>query len=509
MDLKLIKNSSMFCDESAYASVANWFGRHYEMMFVNLLGFGFVNEGDVLGINIKHGYNKKDSIELLAKYHGIQVVTDYARMCDIQDILVNEIDNNTPVLLLMDTMKCDWIKNKNRKFAYLFIIGYEEDYFSCYDIHSNDASVKMLSRKDWETERELEYRSFKIISNENKNIGLNDIKECIDNNPLINDDMYNQMMDFADSIETKLNFRHEENGTKDINSMPIFNNLMHILRARKLVAMTFNMAAEYTESLICKQYEQAFTELGGDWNLVRNMLVKLYLFNKEDKKLLKYIAEKIRSIAEAEKNIFKCLKGEDNFKYMDFIIADTKVERQKYLREQNLDIRKYFNNKAFENESDIKADFTGHNEYFLSNQNENTEHIYYNDLCFDINRDYDNITCEGQEIEVNSEYIYNQILILGSSEWGEGYGYMEVVFSDDTEKRLLINFSDWFYSKLGDSSIAWCGKAIDSFGNEVDRAIFCMRFSFDNKQKITKLKLPNVKNIHIFGIKMLADNTMI
>lgn len=505
MDLKLVKNSSMFCDESAYASVANWVNRHFEMMFVNLLGFEFVDEGEILGVNIKHGYNKKDSIDLLAKYHGILVNINRARMNAIQEVLINELNNNMPVLLLMNTFKCEWIKNKNRKFAYLLITGFDEEYFYCYDIHSNDASIKKLSRENWEDDIELEYRSFEIIS-EDKKINLDDIKECILNNPLINDNSIKGMLEFADCIENKINFRHEEMGEKDINNMPIFNNLMHILRSRKLAATAFGLSAEYNNCLMSKKYEQALIELGGDWNLVRNMLVKLYLFNKEDNKLLKYIAEKIRSIAKREEILFKCIKGEGNFVYSDFLVADIVVEKQKYLREYNLDIRSLYNNKAFESDSAIKADFTGHNEYFIKESEEGIKQIYYKDLCFDINEDYDNVTCENQEIEVNSDFSYNQILILGSSEWGEGYGYMDVFYADESKERLLINFSDWFYAKLDDSSIALRGKIIDSFGNEAQRAIFCMRFTLENDKKITKLQLPNVKNIHIFGIKMLFND---
>ena len=42
------------------------------------------------------------------------------------------------------------------------------------------------------------------------------------------------------------------------------------------------------------------------------------------------------------------------------------------------------------------------------------------------------------------------------------------------QKILLCDFIDWFYSETGSSYVAWKGKAVDSTGEVVNRALFCL-----------------------------------
>ena len=74
LDVKLIKNTSVFCEECCSNSCS--IVRHnYEMMFIDMVNFNFSEKSskDIIGSRLSCGYDDYDFYKNLQEYHGISV----------------------------------------------------------------------------------------------------------------------------------------------------------------------------------------------------------------------------------------------------------------------------------------------------------------------------------------------------------------------------------------------------------------------------------------------------
>lgn len=94
LDVQLIKNESIYCKESALATVANWLNRDYRMIFRAMIGFDYTEKNNVInkkvGERIVSGVSMFDIERALQYYHGIAIEN---KMTDkIDDIIVDQIE---------------------------------------------------------------------------------------------------------------------------------------------------------------------------------------------------------------------------------------------------------------------------------------------------------------------------------------------------------------------------------------------------------------------------------
>ena len=205
-----------------------------------------------------------------------------------------------------------------------------------------------------------------------------------------------------------------------------------------------------------------------------------------------------------EEVIHKLISGrgyEDSyaFKGIDRVVGFT----NEYVAKE-IDLKKLYNNKAFEEKGDVvlEADLTGFKEYFLEEEFSQERVIKVFDLAFFISYGLDNVCCKGQNVNVFEEGV-QKIYILGCSEWGEGSGNMKIIYADGNIEYYYIGFKDWFFCDTEDMYVAWKGKAQNSFGDVEERALFCISIKLGHKGKIQHIKLPSCDNMHIFGMKMI------
>lgn len=517
LDMKLIKTEEMFCFESSAATIATWLNRNYEMMYSKMLGFNFlyINTENTIGTNINCGYSDKDIYEMLEKYHGIRTeFNSYEEKIPISQVIMNELEKHMPVAISLDEVHCPWVKFIDISKRYILIIGYEDNYFSCYDVHEGTSNIKRLpfSIVDIFFPQDNEYYiTYKVISEENKNITTDSLIEIFKKSDYVKKNTFEEMMYLADCIENKLDFAHEELSIKNPYFMPIFLNLTHILRARKLMSYSFDYIYKITNDPIAHKLSVEFMTLGGDWKLIWLMLQKSYNIEdnlkskkEKNKSIFIKVADKLRKLAYKEfEYIGNLCNGtlDNNYEYQTFNnnITDKFVDNI-----YDLDIYKYCNNKAFSSTIDNKerADFTGHNEFFLMDK------LIYDinflvhgiPIKFKINNQNDNISCIGQTITLLPGK-YKRILITGCAEWGSGEGYINVVFNDNYVKKLVLNMQDWYY--IDDNYNIWIGNAIDYTGSLCKRALFSYLYTLDVARVSEKLLLPDNQNIHIFSIQLL------
>ena len=164
-------------------------------------------------------------------------------------------------------------------------------------------------------------------------------------------------------------------------------------------------------------------------------------------------------------------------------------------------LRDVYNNKAFKDNSDISPNFTEQGEYFLYENIVDNRNIPFGNIDFHINEKMDNFICANQKVKIPKDS-YQKIYIMGCAEWGSGSGLIKVCDSEKKDEMLLLEFQDWFFCKMKNSS-TWRGKANDCENQTVDRGLFCLDFEVDSSKEISELIFPDIPNVHIFGIKLI------
>ena len=128
LDIQLIKSSSMFCLESAAASITKWMNRNYEMMFCRMWGFSYTNEDPnfkgVIGKRIHADFMEEDELTLLEEYHGLKMIKiDFRITNDLIKKVIRNLNNRIPVVF------------SPKIGEYYLIIGYDDSSFFYFDVH--------------------------------------------------------------------------------------------------------------------------------------------------------------------------------------------------------------------------------------------------------------------------------------------------------------------------------------------------------------------------------------
>lgn len=224
-------------------------------------------------------------------------------------------------------------------------------------------------------------------------------------------------------------------------------------------------------------------------------------FNSSEKALL---AESIRGWDEKLFSLVSELYGE-----YKKTAGDSSSNNYTYLN-----IKDYFNNEGFGLSLSEKctADITGEGTYFLFNGIPEEEVWQAGKMKFHfVNKEadgqMDNISCSGQVIEV-PENCYSRIMFLGCSEFGHYSELFEVNYADGKTENIKVSFSDFYQAPVFNEKIAWSGQAAHrKDGNarlhNFNARIFAAQYPIDKSGKLTAVKLPQRRNIHIFAITLI------
>ncbi len=108
------------------------------MFFCESWGFKYNRETDdsfVISKNLS--VNRGKEFEYLKKYYGLDI-KDYESDTDVIPFIVNEIKNDSPVILMIDSFWCPWkFRNyhKQHSLHYIIVNGFDEEkgVFYCLD----------------------------------------------------------------------------------------------------------------------------------------------------------------------------------------------------------------------------------------------------------------------------------------------------------------------------------------------------------------------------------------
>jgi len=221
-----------------------------------------------------------------------------------------------------------------------------------------------------------------------------------------------------------------------------------------------------------------------------------------------------RCFTQKEKEQYAQKEKENNLKLLDFL-KKVNEYNQKYYNSlktiEKVDLSKYFNNVGFalnNTDGDI-ADLTGNGIYFLD---DDLLHKRLNSSeLFQMARkaktgDCDNISCQGQEIEIPKGK-YTEFFMLACSEYGSYSEKIEFLMDDNVVSEVEISISDFYQFALYGEKQFWSGEAYQRKDGTTKQLHFNAKiFQYEYNlggNEINKIRLCNRRNIHIFAITLI------
>lgn len=367
------------CIEDCIVSIAVWINRGYELLFAESWGFRFLCEkkdnSKLIGSRIIA--NQAGIKSCLEKYYGI--LSNYNNIYDSESfigIIKVELVNERPVIMFIDSFWCPW-DGGYRKYHVphaIISIGFD-DKNNC--IHCTDAFAMkydvILPYEDYLRGFSGTYITFSLKDTYLKDISWRDILTNTLNNlnaNINNFNAFNEIRKFANAVRL-MDLTLEFPSGKSLWSQPLYNNVKNVVNIRWQVINILNYLYEIFNIEELKKLSDIMKQVVSKWTIILSMFVKAS-FKINSKKLLFKISEKLFNIADAEESFSNDL--------YEFISVDNSVNKNFSNKLNNklllngvleklvyLDLCKNRNNRGFQyNDTNNLVDFTGLNEYFLS-----------------------------------------------------------------------------------------------------------------------------------------------
>lgn len=505
LDVELIKNSSIYCYESAMATVAKWFGRDFQMIFAKMLAFHYMKKEEAdLSDNLNCGATLDDLFLALNDFHGIkpkrQVIEE-----DVISVIRSQIDLKKPIMLFVIPRLCEWTNEQFYR-IYFLVIGYDEAGVYGYDLHSDSNSIIYLKNElvIENYKEQSKVLTFDVVS-EQKGVDFESVKSII--SPIYDGSViFSEMKEFANDFKKFFYDQVKYERVNDFRQMDLLNKFADIVRSRKLFADTCYYVSNKTGDEFANYIGYCFDEIGEKWNRIWRLLAKAFILNKGGRmnarglSVIEKVADGIIEVADYEKEVIDNVFGECRIENK-IIKSSGKMDEDNFQTVIDVDLRDVYNNKAFKDNGELSPNFTEQGEYFLYENIIDNRDIPFGKVDFHINEEMDNFICASQKVKIPKD-AYQKIYIMGCAEWGSGSGLIKVCDTEKKDEMLLLEFQDWFFCKMKNSS-TWRGKANDCENQTVDRGLFCLDFEIDSTNEISELVFPEIPNVHIFGIKLL------
>lgn len=517
----LVNKKDMWCLETMLASIATWWNRNYEMIFIDTWDFSFEeNNFGLLGERIK---KKRDwnLIENFEKYHGIKVdCFSFDGSKDICEKINQELNIGKPFPISFNSRYAPWApeKEKLKDFANLYIIVGESENKSGYylrDLHLQLCSIvkdlQIISKENL-VKGCTAYLNFTKLEDKTEEFDLEKLFLDIVNH-CYNVDMFKSIRSFADCFESALDFNKEVLNFVDWTTVPLIRNIETISRSRSLFSISLGYLGKKNNISKLISLSKEFMYVSSEWNSIKSMLVKYSFTKKFDEKMRRVFADTIRDISKFEELFAQTLTSHNliqNKKDLDVKeYGDCNIPKFIFLN-----LEAYFNNSGIGSmiSNECTSDLTGLGEYFYSEGLSICEILNIDKMSFKLpeisDGKYDNISCNSQKIAV-IEDIYSSIMIMACSEYGDFLSYATLEFNDGKNKKMLLSVSNWWNdnSIFDDEVIAWSGKKIEKNENGVQVEnksynIFAQNYLITENRVLSNIILPNCSHIHIFAITL-------
>ena len=305
MGIEIIRKKDMFCYETAFSTICNYFNVPYQMLFSHTWCYDYNGADLCIGNNII--INDWELFDKMRKL-GIEEMIDKVDAKDVTYIR-SMLEQEQIAIIRMDMMKFNEINGTSYMGMYSPYLLYDyDDEFIAYDLHYTHENIKISE--------ELFQNACSNIcfyGVENKNVSfafeydLEDLQKIlIPHKP--NFEKIEQLARlFADGA---VDLKYE---TKDLSERdnPVYalliNKIETLARGRNL----FSMYLDYINSMISEidieEESEKMAYWAGKWNLVKVILIKAFLKKDFEQDVMKKVALIIFEIAKGEKELYEQL----------------------------------------------------------------------------------------------------------------------------------------------------------------------------------------------------------
>jgi hypothetical protein len=493
-------------------------------MYSQAWGFLFSEENDQCK-NIDYSLNADRGLvyDLFASYCGIKLsFVNKEDTLEVINTISNELENNNPIGVSMDTYYYSWDPNKNQHGRHWFLItgiDTENELFYCTDPYFLQKDA-ILSFENFINGYLGVYFTFSLVKDEIiecdwKSIIDYTIKKMGGNNKSI----FDNMAEFADYIEKHFSLIKETTMYSRIIDMPFYRNIQSLSRGRKQYAKFLERIASNYSINDLFEVSTKLRDVSSKWDVIRGIMAKGIATSNESIIKLK-VPSRIREIAHYENDILNLMISVTSSMFSPDTLSVNNIKENdneckevyNYTNYSYLDLSKYFNNNGFGSLLDIKsrADLNGAGLYFVSEDIPDEEIWEVNEMKFKfpkvMNGSNDNISCSEQIIEIPFVQCKN-LMLLATADFGSYKEFITIHYSDGSTEEITMGFTEYVFEPIYEEAVAWVGRACERIKNTVQLhnsrvKIFAKTYQLNKHGIVTKITLPYLPNIHIFSITM-------
>lgn len=495
-DIELVKikriesEPGLFCFDDCVASMANYYGCDYQMMFNGGIKI-FRWEREYFAE--RYEIRLMDLVANLKKFHGLELIElKNLEQEEYHKLIVNNFEKGKPMIVHFDTFWCPWdpmYQNVSSVVGHYFIISkINNDNILCSDPYFGK-ELEPLSL-------ELFYKGIRSVYlieyNEINTVGImrgaviDTCREILSNN------IITQLYDLIEDISIEENLFNGLSEDKELWSAPLIVLLMLINQFLCVTSLEVEYVAEKVRSDFLKGKAELLWDMAIQWKQVRKLIVKLYFIRKNDVKLKKMIVEKMKGVVSSLEKVL------------------VEISNNSVIRVNLCDA---FNNTAFSKYNGItidnrNADFTTVGHIYICEKDMmfrcSQEYVSYEFQNIFLNEP-DNICCEGQKIEIPRD-IYSMIYIVGAAEFG-GSTDILVVRDYNYSKNIKITLTDYIYEPQYGENVVWKGRGLYMDGEqciEMSEHLYLYEKGYELETiPINEIVLPINPSIHIFAITLV------
>lgn len=507
------------CLDDCIATIVTYFGRDYELMFVNSWEFDF-KLGDTVQ-EIEEIIDERAYFQYLMEGHGVLIKKHQLKGEELLSLMEAELEQGKPFIVGIDPYWCEWDPSYQKiHYVHAFVVsGMEETGkdFVCVDPFYN-LEGKLVNREV------MAKSCFVVFSCE--------LKEAV----MSIEDAYAKLIQCAkerydkdgENCCTKIRnfgkiFLNQKKGLEcsdgsDIWKTPLYKLLCNALLRRQKYLNALRYVAKKMGRKLDYRIETKMQELFYKWNEMRGMIIKILCCTTLSEQFCDRISAVADIIADKEEELARTIAengffAEKNGKESSKAGSDDKDESGDMV---TIDLRKYYNNKGFDTfpPKYKKTDFTGTGFYYIIDEKKKTKllkkldgefdtNIYAGDTC-------DNVSCANQIVQVPKNH-YNQMKLLIVAEYGTYAG--EFSFMKDKSKRysIWVEADEWISDNPKKNPV-WDDVIGFRSENEVvnesrNHSIYEVTCELNSDEYVNAIKLPFCPNMHIFAITLITSGT--
>ncbi len=530
------------CFENALISYSKTMNENYKAAFIDYWNFLFFREADNTfcdsgdkqeqysegeeelsnDLSYEQGHKKgklsryigvyENCFEGMEKYCGVKIerISNF-KFEELLAFIKQNLKSNMTTLLHTDTYYLPWNKTffgKDHTTHISQICGYDEkkDSFAVAD-QDFPNQVFYLNSEQLESACKYYFR-FEKIQDYKKKSAIELLSEFIQNSDSKFEDLKNNILEFSEKFRTEFSPEEEFDspfGADEVLDSQFIGTLREIIKGRNLF-MDFLDDMSAKSEIDFSDVIQGLFVSASKWNHIINVLVKYAIVGWEPD-INNKISNVIRESAEIEYSAYKLLKE----KILNSS-KEEKTEKTEFLQSNKyyfVPLKQYCNNKGMicdikdEQHTHTLAGLTNTGEVLVLSDQYKNKKVSLPDVEYLLTIDdgYDNLLCEGQSIQIESEDFYCGMGILCCTEFGTNHEHIKII--DEENHEEMVYFDAYDISDCTAENTVDIGACYSVVSDKIVReknVLTTNVLKFNCAKKIRKIVLPYCFNLHIMSI---------